>query len=140
MRLCNPPRLFQGGSFVYLLLVPYVHRLLPGVSSEVLSSEETRRFAARMVSKEYVCLCSGQPFGDRGALGLINSPLLVESSTGSTETVKATWSSLGKEARTEYEVKDLLKVPKELGDLKEPLPSSYSYIYIHASLYSCNYI
>ncbi|CAE7521101.1 rluC, partial [Symbiodinium pilosum] len=61
------------------------------------------QFASRFsVGKNYLCLCFGQPLGDPGTEGEINTPLLVMSGEGMSGL--AVPSDQGLEACTQYEV------------------------------------
>jgi len=60
------------------------------------------QFAARQVSKEYLCLCAGLSLGPVGSMGEINKPLLVVEREG--QGPSAVPSDLGKPAVTRYQV------------------------------------
>ncbi|CAJ1426718.1 unnamed protein product [Effrenium voratum] len=69
------------------------------------------QFAACKVSKEYACLCLGEPLGEAGTEGLISGRLLPQKEEGLAQ-LRTIWSPSGKEAKTEYEVKELLQSPE----------------------------
>ncbi|CAE7418202.1 unnamed protein product [Symbiodinium sp. CCMP2456] len=82
-----------------------------GDSDSPASNWLNYQFAARMVSKEYVCLCSGLPLGARGTRGVVTAGLVTESRGAQ---LKVVWASHGKEARTEYEVMDSFSLPEDI--------------------------
>ncbi|CAE7312674.1 unnamed protein product [Symbiodinium sp. CCMP2592] len=84
-----------------------------GESDSPASNWLNYQFAARMVSKEYVCLCSGLPFGARGTRGAVTASLVTEKSRGVAQ-LKVVWASHGKEARTEYELMDSFVLPEDI--------------------------
>ncbi|CAE8702924.1 unnamed protein product [Polarella glacialis] len=98
-------------SFHLRLLVTAVSRLdLPtsGVLPMAVGAEDSAatqwlqaQFAGRLVSKEYLCLCSGSA-GGPGTEGEVSSPLRVVAFGPNSS--RAEVSPLGKEARTLYEV------------------------------------
>ncbi|CAE7206808.1 unnamed protein product [Symbiodinium natans] len=66
------------------------------------------QFAARLVKKEYVCLCEGPELGEVGEVGSISTPLLTEE-VGKALVTRV--SPEGREARTLYEVVDSYPLP-----------------------------
>ncbi|CAE8621625.1 unnamed protein product [Polarella glacialis] len=72
----------------------------------------TVQFAARQVSKEYICLCAGPILGPTGTQGEIDNPLqLMKTGGAGTSMWKAVWSSSGKAARMQYEVLEVFQQP-----------------------------
>eukprot|EP00434_Breviolum_minutum_P003472 symbB.v1.2.003053.t1/scaffold161.1/size290820/4 len=60
------------------------------------------QFAARLVYKEYVCLCEGEPLGEIGVEGTIDQPLHSWNWPG--EVGRTVIASFGREAITDYRV------------------------------------
>ncbi|CAE8621626.1 unnamed protein product [Polarella glacialis] len=86
--------------------------LVFGSESSALGRWLTVQFAARQVSKEYICLCSGPVLGPKGTQGQIDNPLQVLKTGGDgTSRLRAVWSSSGKAARTQYEVLEVFQQP-----------------------------
>ncbi|CAE8621624.1 unnamed protein product [Polarella glacialis] len=86
--------------------------LVFGPKSSALGRWLTVQFAARQVSKEYICLCAGPILGPKGTQGEIDNPLQVLKTGGiGTSMLKAVWSSSGKAARTQYEVLEVFQQP-----------------------------
>lgn len=76
--------------------------LLPLATSLQAMNWLQAQFAARLVYKEYVCLCEGKSLGDIGAEGTIDKPLrswIWPGEVGRTEV-----ASFGREAVTDYRV------------------------------------
>ncbi|CAK9111785.1 unnamed protein product [Durusdinium trenchii] len=73
--------------------------LAVGIEGSMEANWLRAQFAGRLVSKEYLCLCEGAPFGARGT---INAPLLTKEVDGVSRSEVS--ESFGREAVTEYAV------------------------------------
>ncbi|CAE8719281.1 unnamed protein product, partial [Polarella glacialis] len=70
------------------------------------------QFAARQVAKEYLCLCFGKSLGLKGTEGVIDSPLLTSRFWHGQKGPRVICSSLGKEAKTLYQVLNVFDLPE----------------------------
>ncbi|CAE7824220.1 unnamed protein product, partial [Symbiodinium microadriaticum] len=76
------------------------------------------QYAARQVSKEYLCLAAGQSLGPRGARASIDTPLLVSRSWGERLGKRVEASAAGKQAQTKLRILELFDIPPELGGVE----------------------
>lgn len=74
------------------------------------------QLAARLVDKEYVCLCEGTSLGPKGTRGVVAAKLLTTELEGHTS--RSEVSNSGREARTEYEVLQRFLVTEEVDSLE----------------------
>eukprot|EP00931_Biecheleriopsis_adriatica_P038468 TRINITY_DN22031_c0_g2_i3.p1 TRINITY_DN22031_c0_g2~~TRINITY_DN22031_c0_g2_i3.p1 ORF type:complete len:762 (+),score=97.90 TRINITY_DN22031_c0_g2_i3:76-2361(+) len=72
------------------------------------------QFAARVVSKQYICLCAGQLLGTVGVSCEVSHPLLVAGSPNSIEGRRVSWSQdLGKQSCTRFQITEVFSLGRD---------------------------
>ena len=113
--LCKPPGITSEAAVTNLVglagtglrmvsrLDAQTSGILPLAVGEVAARYFQAQFAARLVQKEYTCLCEGAPLGQVGTTGKISEPLLTTGVDGVNSRTRT--SAEGRESHTAYLVK-----------------------------------